>query len=61
MPHCLQRLGIVSSNNDYNIYIMNKGYTKHMILSIFRSIKYLTLKMCNISNIGNKVRLIFMI
>lgn len=44
MPRCFQRLGIVSSNNDYNIYIVNKGYTKHMILSIFRSIKYLTLK-----------------
>lgn len=56
MPHCSWRSAEESGNNDYIVYNVNMCHTKYMMLPISG---FKILRMCNISNIGNKVCLMF--
>ena len=48
-----------SSNNCYNVYIVYLMHTKYMMLPISGEMNSETFRMCNISNIGNKICMMF--
>lgn len=48
-----------SSNNCYNVYIVYLMHTKYMMLPILDGTNTEAFKICNISNIGNKVCTMF--